>query len=173
MFFELYFVRQAYTQVLAHELKKVVRMLRAFPVERLDVRELGCTETARDLALGFVEHVRRIDEIAYGHAATAARPGLHTRGEILLELETAYLGAHAALETLPATRWSELVDAPAGLSMLRHARRGELLWLALRQLIKHDRHFALHMRGVTHGDGGGTRREPVTEPVPAELAIGA
>ena len=42
MVFTVFFVRQAYAQVLAHELKRVVRMLRAFPAERFDAREPGC-----------------------------------------------------------------------------------------------------------------------------------
>ena len=171
MIFEMYFVRQAYTQMLAHELKKIVRMLRAFPLERFDERELGCVDSARELALGFVHHVRRIDEIAYDRGGALPQPGVRSRGEILLELETAYLGAHTALLTLPATRWGDVVAAPPGLSHWRQARRGELLWLALRELIRHDRHFALHMRGISHG-GGGVRREPMRDPVPGAVAIG-
>jgi len=172
MVFEMLFVRQAYSQVLAHELKKIVRMLRAFPVERFDDRTLGCADSARELAVDFVHHVRRIDEIAHGRAASPLRPGLRNRGEILLDLETAYLGAHAALITLPALRWGDVVAAPAELWPCRQARRGELLWMALRELIRHDRHFAMHMRGIVHG-GGGTRREVAPVRVMDEIAIGA
>jgi len=172
MVFEMLFVRQAYTQVLAHELKKIVRMLRAFPVERFDERSLGCADSARDLATDFVRHVRRIDEIAHGRAPLPLRPGIRNRGDILLELETAWLGAHAALTTLPALRWGDVVSAPAELWPCRQARRGELLWMALRELIRHDRHFALHLRGIVHG-GGGTRREVTPERLLDEIAIGA
>src|SRR5262245_49965030 len=173
MVFEMLFVRQAYTQVLAHELKKIVRMLRAFPVEQFDDRTLGCADSARELAMDFVLHVRRIDEIAHGRAAAPVRPGIRSRGEILLDLETAWLGAHAALTTLPALRWGDVVSAPAELWPCRQARRGELLWMALRELIRHDRHFALHRRGQAHGGGGGTRREVTPEQVLDAIAIGA
>jgi hypothetical protein len=172
MVFEMFFVRRAYTQVLAHELKKVVRMLRAFPVERLDEREAGCGVSARELAMGFVHHVRRIDGIAYGCHAHPMRVKTPSRGEILLALESAFLGAHAALGSLPPSRWSEIVPAPEGFTPLLHARRGELLWLALRELIRHDRHFALHLRGAGHSGGGGTIAvAPAPEPT-RELAVG-
>jgi len=171
MVFELFFVRQAYTQVLAHELKKIVRMLRAFPAECLDDRRQDCVYSARELAVEFVHRVRRIDEIAYGRPITPPRAGGLSRGEILLELETAYLGAHAALITLPASRWGEVIPAPAEMAICRQARRGELLWFALRELIRHDRHFALHMRGIGHR--GGPRREGTPDHVPDGIAVGA
>jgi hypothetical protein len=173
MVFEMFFVRQAYTQVLAHELRKIVRMVRAFPTQRFDEREPGCGESARELAVGFIHHVRRIDEIAYGGWPRSQRHGVPSRGEILLELETSFLGAHTALATLPPPRWADVIPAPQGLSKLAQARRGELLWLALRELIRHDRHFALHMRNVIHGDGAGTCREASSpDAALGELAVG-
>ena len=179
MVFEMFFVRQAYTQILAHELKKTVRMLHAFPTERFDEREQDCGASARELAMGFVARVRRIHEIAYGPGTHLVRTRVPSRGEILLALESAFLGAHSALATLPATRWQEVIQAPIGLPTLRQARRGELLWLSLRELIRHSRHFALHVRSVTHGGGAKTLvgTKPVAaatpEPVVGELAFGA
>jgi len=173
MVFEMFFVRRAYTQVLAHELKRIVRMLRAFPVERFDEREAGCGVSARELAMGFVHHVRRIDEIAYGSGTHPMRTLMPSRGEILLALESAFLGAHAALASLPPARWGEVVPAPTGFTPIRHGRRGELLWLALRELIRHDRHFALHLSSASHGDGGGTLAGTQAPEPAGELAVGA
>jgi hypothetical protein len=171
MVFEMFFVRRAYAEILAHELKKTVRMLRAVPTERFDAREAGCGASARELAMGVVRHVRRIDEIAYGGGARPFRPDVPSRGEILLELETAFLGAQAALSTLPTARWAEVIPAPIGLPSLRQGRRGELLWLALRELIRHDHQVAAHVRSVASGT-------LCTKPVAADasaggLAIGA
>jgi hypothetical protein len=173
MVFKVFFVRRAYTQVLAHELKRIVRMLRAFPADRFDARESGCGESARELAMGVVRHVRRIDEIAYGFATHPMRTAVPSRGEILLALESAFLGAHSALATLPASRWEDVVQAPIGFSTLRQARRGELLWLALRELIRHNHHFALHVRGAVHGDGGPSAAAPAADPAVREMAFGA
>lgn len=173
MVFEMFIVRRAYTEILGHELKKIVRMLRAFPAERFDAREPGCGASARELAMGFLRHVRRIDEIAYGSGPRLSRTGVPSRGDILLELETAFLGAHTALATLPAASWADVVPAPIGFSTLRQGRRGELLWMALRELIRHDRHFALHVRGAVHGNEAPVRRVVVPESGMGELRIGA
>jgi hypothetical protein len=87
------------------------------------------------------------------------------------ELETAFLGAQAALATLPAARWAEVVPAPIGLPALRQGRRGELLWLALRELIRHDQLFAAHVRKSTRS-GASTTPEAAGTSV-GGLAIGA
>ena len=55
MVFEMFFVRRAYAEILAHELKKTVRMLRTVPTERFDAREAGCGASARP-----VERVGRL-----------------------------------------------------------------------------------------------------------------
>jgi len=159
MVFEMLFVRQAYQQALAHELRKIVRTLRAHPSDRLDERQPGCAVSARDLALELVQRVRRIDDIAWAGAVALPRPAISTRGELLLELETAWLGTHAALVQLPSTHWSEVIAAPAEFATFRQARRGELLWLALRELVRHSRHLAQHVRGGCAG-GGRHRSEP-------------
>ena len=170
MVFEMSLVRRAFAEILAHELRKTVRMLRAVPAERFDTRESGGDASARELAMGVVRHVRRIDEIAFGGGARPFRPDVPSRGEILLELETAFLGAQAALATLPGARWEEVVPAPIGLPSLRQGRRGELLWLALRELIRHDQQFATHVRRATRGSG--STREAAGTSV-GGVAIGA
>jgi len=167
MVFESPFVRKAYIQMLTHEMKKVVRALRAFPVERLDVRDTGCGRSARELAEGFIAHLRRLDSLASGSDWALPVHGDRSRGVILLELEACYLSAHASLETISPVRWSEVIASPLGLSPWSQARRGELLWMALRNLIRHGRHFTLHVRAVCNAprfdvfEGGS--RVPVSE----------
>ena len=168
MVFEMSLVRRAYAEILAHELKKTVRMLRAVPADRFDTRESGGDESARELAMGVLRHVRRIDEIAFGSGTRAFRPDVPSRGEILLELETAFLGAQAALAMLPAERWREVIPAPIGLPAIRQGRRGELLWLALRELIRHDHEFHAHVRSVSQG---GTCAKPAA--TAADASVGA
>ena len=173
MNFEMHCERQAYAEVLEHEVKKVVRMLRAFPVERFEQCDAECARSARELAGEFVAHVHGIEEITYGRIAASGASSSRTRGGIMLELETAAMGASAALMTLSAARWGDVMQAPAALTPWRQARRSELLWLALREMVRHDRHFALHLRAARHdGDGGPRRAAPTPEPIDT-VAVGA
>jgi hypothetical protein len=170
---ELHSERQAYTEVLEHEVKRIVRVLRAFPAERFEERDPGCLRTARELAGEFVAHVRGIEEISYGRIAPNTPARSLTRGGILLELETAAMGASAALMILPASRWGEVMEAPTALTPWRQARRGELLWLALREMVHHYRHFVLHLKAARPDVGlDRGRPAPATEPLDA-LVFGA
>jgi hypothetical protein len=171
--FELNSERQAYAEVLEQQVKKVVRLLRAFPAERFEERDPECLRSARELAGEFVAHVRGIEEISKGRIAPNTPATSRMRGGILLELETAAMGASAALMTLPAARWGEVMEAPTALTPWRQARRGELLWLALREMVHHYRHFALHLKAARHVVGGGRERTPASsEPLDA-LMFGA
>lgn len=175
MVLELTFVRNTYTQVLAHEMKKVLRMVRQYPHERFDLREVACGHTARQLAEVSIAHLKRIDAIASDEPTSPRSSSPRPRGAILLDLETSYLSAHHALDSLPRYCWSEIVAAPAGLATWTQARRGELLWLALRELAHHHRHFANHMRFECRGDGGddGGRRADSREQPIEPVAVGA
>ena len=170
---ELHSERKAYAEALEHEVKRVVRTVRAFPAERFEERDPECQRSARELAGEFVAHVRGIEEISYGRIAPNIPAASRTRAGILLELETAAMGASAALLTLPAARWGEVMEAPTALTPWRQARRGELLWLALREMVHHYRHFALHLRAARPDSGGARgRTTPGLEPID-KLAFGA
>jgi hypothetical protein len=83
------------------------------------------------------------------------------------------MAASAALTRMPAARWGDVMEAPTALTPWRQARRGELLWLALREMVYHYRHFALHLKSAR--PDGGLDRERVNsgrEPLDA-LMFGA
>lgn len=175
MVLELQFVRNTYTQVLAHEMKKVLRLVRQCPENRFDQREDACGHTVRELAELSVEHLRRIEAIASDEPAASAPEHARLRGAILLDLETSFLNVRSSLASLPRACWSEIVAAPPGLASWTQARRGELLWLALREMGQHHRHFANHMKLECQGDGhdGGGKRADAPELPIDPVAVGA
>jgi hypothetical protein len=161
--------RQAYAEVLEHEVKKVLRMLRRFPAERFERLTPACGASARELAGGFVPHVRLIHELIGGPRSEDGARATGTRAGIMLDLEATYLGAYLALDAMPPFRWNEVIPAPTGLSPWRQARRGELLWLALRGLARHGHHFAFHLRsaGVAEARGASAHELAPLESVTA------
>ena len=152
MVLEIPLVRQAYDQVLANEVRQAVRKLRALPLPRLDERRSGCGRSLREIAEGFIGRLRRIDGVAFGHPNPLYSAVPRPLGAILMDLETSFLGAQASLVALTPAQWSEVMSAPRGLSPWHQARRGELLWLALRDLIRHHRHLIQHIRSECLGE---------------------
>ncbi len=148
--------RQAYIEVLQHETTKIVRMVRAFPAHTFDRRHPDCGMSAHELTAGFVRHARRIEAIANGDQTVPPFAEARTRGGLLLEFELACTHVRESLERMPAFRWAAVMDAPAGLAPWRQGRRGELLWLALREMSRHSRHFARHLGEI--GQGGAALR---------------
>ena len=148
--------RQAYIEVLQHETNKIVRMVRAFPVHTFDRRHPDCGMSAHELTAGFVRHARRIEALAGVDEPRSPFAESRTRGGLLLEFELSCTHVRESLERMPAFRWAAVMDAPAGLAPWRQGRRGELLWLALRELSRHARHFARHLGEA--GQGGATLR---------------
>lgn len=164
--FALQSERQAYTEVLQHEVKKVVRMVRAFPPHSFDERHPDCGMSARELAGGFVRHMRRIEELASGVRPESPYAESRTRGGLLLEFELASASAQETLLRVPPFRWGEVMDAPQDLAPWRQGRRGELLWLALREMVRHSRHFARHLgESRDGGDGDARRMDPPVETI--------
>ena len=171
MVLEMQFVRNTYSQLLAHEMKKVLRMVRQYPHDRFDLREDACGHTARELAEVSVAHLQRIEAIATDEPMPPAPIGPRPRGAILEDLESTFLSARTSLTSLPRSHWAEIVRTPPGLVFWTQARRSELLWLALREMAQHHRHFSMHSRhecnGGGHDDGG---RRADTPEIPIETA---
>jgi hypothetical protein len=176
MVLEIPLIRQAFDQVLTNEIRKVIRALRAFPIGRLDERGSSCGRTPRELAEGFVTRLQRISKLANGHVAEHAVTRARPRGAILMDLEIAFIGAHSSLEAATPAQWSEVIPTPRGLSPWHQARRGELLWLALHDLMRHHHHFTLHAKSectwMPRRDDGRTGPPAVLEPL-APIGAGA
>ena len=135
-----------FTEVLEREFTSAMQMLREFPADRLDDRPRDCEKSARELAIGFLERERAIHHVLRGRPAdrgAAAPSSLH---EIVGTFEAAHRETRETLANLTAEDWGESIRGPVGLGMWDRARRGELLWLALKELIAQDSHFAVHLR---------------------------
>jgi len=128
------------------EIDRALRMIRRFPCERLDERGSDCGQTARELALWFLERVAVIEGIVRPPFRRLAAPiRMH---ELATALEGAIADALRMLSSFDTSQWNETV--PGALPGER-GRRAELLWIALRDLRRHAEHFAIHLREATRG----------------------
>lgn len=169
---ELASEREAYAEVLEHEVKKVIRMLRAFPAGGFEQPGPNGGAKALELAGEFAARVRRIEELASVRRAEPAPSAGRTRLGVIQDLETACMGSVLALDAMPPYRWHEVIAAPAGLAPWGQARRGELLWLALHDLVRHERRFAIRLRSAR--DRGEGPRYAACAPEPRiPLGVGA
>ena len=173
MVLEMQFVRNTYAQLLAHEMKKVLRLVRHYPPEQFDKIQGACGNSARELAEVSVAHLRRIEAISTDEPMGRIAIGPRARGAILQDLEASFLNVHSSLTSLPRHHWAEIVRTPPGLDFWTQARRSELLWLALRQMAAHHKHFSMHSRlGCNGGRNDDYGCSADTPELPIESVVG-
>ena len=131
--------RQALAEVLEQQVKELARLVRAFPRERFHVRHDACGRTPRDLAAALALQLRHMEELAAGRPAWHVPGELRTPGGIVSEMVSVHFELAATLRDMAPFRWHEVVPAGATVARVRQARRGELLWLELRELVRMGR----------------------------------
>jgi hypothetical protein len=102
-----------------------MRVLRAYPEDRLDLRPHGKCKTARELAWVFVVE-RGLGTRAYNNELAGGLPS----GE----------------PPPPPESWSETVKFMTGPKMMGDVRRIDLLWLLLHDQIHHRGQFSIYLR---------------------------
>ncbi len=138
--------RGLFAQLLEREYRNTARMLRAFPRGRLDEKPADCPRSGRAMAWAFVERERLMLYVLRGRTTGIGVDAPASMDEILAAHAEAHRDTRTALSQVTAAQWDETLSGPAGLRHWERARRGELLWMALRELVHHGAHFAIHLR---------------------------
>ena len=141
--------RQLLTEALEREFGNALRMLKAYPAERLDDRPADCPRSGREMAWALVERERRMHYVLCGPAAGLDAHAPESLAAILAAYESAHHETRAALT--PA-QWREPLHGPVGMGPWERARRGELLWMAWKDLVHHAAHLAVHLRLARQDD---------------------
>lgn len=144
--------RQLLTGVLEREFRNAVRMMRAFPAAHVDDIPNDCSRSGRDLAWAFVERERLMHYVVRGQMGAMGQPAPPTLHDILTAYEDAHHETRTALLRLSPELWSETIRGPAGIGVWERGRRGELLWMAWKDLVHHSTHFAAHLRAARQAD---------------------
>ena len=92
--------RQTFIEVLDHESRRIIRMVRSFPVAQFERRHADCGMSAHDLVTGFVRHARRLESLAKGPEVGDPFASARTRGGLLLEYELAVTHVRETLADL-------------------------------------------------------------------------
>jgi hypothetical protein len=140
--------RALFADGLEREFESGRRRLRSFPPDRVDETMADCPCTARQIAARMLEQQRAVLEIVVkGRSRTVPGPGASLL-ELLARYEAAHAEARLALAELSDAQWEETIETPPALSYGKQGRRGELLWLALRGMMRDGVHFSVHLRAA-------------------------
>jgi hypothetical protein len=138
--------RRLLLEVLEREFRSAVRMMRVFPPDRLDQHPTDCPLTARQLAWRFVEWERLVHYVLLGRTSGTALPAPGSMFEIVRAYEATHRETRAALLRMSQARWLETIRGPVSADRWERGQRGELLWMAWKELTLQGEHFAAHLR---------------------------
>jgi hypothetical protein len=138
--------RALFSEIFEREFESWRRRLSSFPVDHADDRLTDCPCTARELAARLLERQRTLLDIVGGSGARIAPGRGASPSEMLGLYESAHAETRRMLAALSDTQWQETIASPVGLVLWERARRGELLWLGLKDLIRQGAHFGVHLR---------------------------
>jgi hypothetical protein len=102
-----------------------------------------------------------------GRTAGIGAPAPDSLHGILTEYEDAHGATRVAFAQLTKEQWREQIRGPAGLAGWERGRRGELLWMAWKELAHHVAHFAVHLRVARQEDAARRARADQKLQVPA------
>lgn len=159
--------RSLLADVLEREYRNALRMLNAFPAHRLADRPPDCQRSARELAWAFVERERLMLYVLRGRTAGIGERAPDSLHAIVTEYESVHRESRAALARVTREQWQESIRGPVGLTGWERGRRGELLWMAWKELVHHVAHFACHLRMARQEEAARRARADQELQVPA------
>ena len=130
------------------EHKTTLKVLKAYPVDKQDMKPAEKARSAKELAEIFVGEQSVIVEgvlngkIEFGgHAATV--PALP---EIISALEKSYPAIASKVAAMSEEEWNSMMDFPVGPGQMGKLRKADILWIALQDQIHHRGQFSVYLR---------------------------
>ncbi|MFB3910525.1 MAG: DinB family protein [Candidatus Eisenbacteria bacterium] len=144
-------LKDRFLEVYETEHERTMRVLRAYPVEQLDLRPHEKLKTARELAWVFVGERRlgvKVWSDAFAHAAPAGKAPLvpDSWEELLDTLEAAHAEFREVVRATPEEQLVEKVHFFVAPKTMGEIRRIDWAWFLLHDQIHHRGQFSVYLR---------------------------
>jgi uncharacterized damage-inducible protein DinB len=142
--------KQAFLEVYDREHAITMKVLRAYPTDRLDLRPHALCKTARELAWVFVLE-RMLGPMVYNDGfpeqmTGEAPPPPESWDELLAGLEKAHSDFRDLIEATPEEDMGRAVRFMTGPGKIGEVSRTEWLWFLLHDEIHHRGQFSIYLR---------------------------
>lgn len=142
--------KEAFLEVYDREHATTMKVLRAYPTDRLDLRPHAMCKTARELAWVFVLE-RMLGPVVYNDGfpeqmTGEAPPAPDSWDELLAALEKAHADFRDMIEATPDEDMGRAVRFMKGPGQIGQYPRMEWLWFLLHDEIHHRGQFSIYLR---------------------------
>lgn len=144
-------LKQQFLDAYEREHATTMRVLRAYPEDRLDLRPHGKCKNARELAWVFVQErglgtLAYKNELAGGPPSGEPLPPPDSWSDLLGAIEKAHQDYGDLVRSAPDEELLETVKFMTGPKTMGDVRRIDLLWLLLFDEIHHRGQFSVYLR---------------------------
>ena len=139
--------KDQFLKTLAQEFPTTVKVLKAYPTAKSDLKPHAKSKNARELAWNFVVEEKICDMALDGAIDFAKLPPLPAT---LPDVISTYEKAHAAfvqrLKTTPDAELNKTVKFPTGPKQMGDIRKMDMMWMTLMDAVHHRGQFSVYLR---------------------------
>jgi uncharacterized damage-inducible protein DinB len=156
--------KEAFLNTLTHEVQTTVRVLKAYPSNKPDLKPAEICKTAHDLAFVFVAEQALANAAIRGALDFSGFPQVSgTIPEIIDRYQKGFEDLSQKIKAMPDADWNATMDFMVGPGKMDKVRRGDILWMTLHDMIHHRGQFSVYVRmagGKVPSIYGPTAEEP-------------
>jgi uncharacterized damage-inducible protein DinB len=141
--------KDAYAATFEKEYQTTLRVLRAFPKEKIGFTPHERSKSAKELGWMLVLNQQVVEPVLRGDLKPGSFPSApNTWPELLQAFETAHRDTVGKIAKVDAGVLDQSVKIPSGPGKVGDIRRGDALWFFLHDTIHHRGQFSVYLRMV-------------------------
>jgi uncharacterized damage-inducible protein DinB len=140
--------KEMFLQTWNREFQTTVKVLKAYPADKLDFRPHARSRSAAELAWVFVGEQAVVDMTVKGHLDMSGEmpPPPATMPEILAAFEKMHNENVGKVKNLSEAEYNSTVKFPIGPNQLGDFRRADVLWITVMDQVHHRGQFSVYLR---------------------------
>lgn len=139
--------KETFLNRLTQEAATTIKVLKALPADKADLKPAPICKSARDLAFVFVAEQALADAAINGKLDFSLMPQVSgTLPEIIDRYEKKVAETSQKVKAMSDADWNGTMDMFVGQNKMEKVRRADVLWLTLNDTIHHRGQFSIYVR---------------------------
>jgi uncharacterized damage-inducible protein DinB len=139
--------KEMYLQGWEREFQTTMKVLKAYPADKLDFRPHERSRSARELAWVFVENEKAIDMFVKGQVEFKEGPKPPAKlQEFITVLEKTHKEMADKVKKLSEADYNSMMKFPVSPNEMGDFRRADLLWMAMLDQVHHRGQLSVYVR---------------------------
>ncbi len=139
--------KDTFLSTLAREVQTTIRVLKAYPEGKENLKPAERSKSARDLAFVFVAEQSLADAVIKGVLDFGDFPQVSgTIPEIIERYQNVMVATVEKVCAMPDEDWNGTMEFMVGPGQMGPVRRGDLMWMLLHDMIHHRGQFSVYLR---------------------------